>query len=424
MTNHEAVVRSALSSSDLSAGGYLNAEQSDKFLRGVIAQPTLLKTCRTVLINGESKKIEKIGFGQRIMRPATENTALTADQYSKPSFGKVELITKEAIAEVRISYDTLENNIEGTQIKNTIISMIQERVALDLEELMINGDTGSADTYLALTNGIIKKASSHIIDANGASPDLSLFRKLIGIVPPKYRRQVPDWRIYTSHDLDLDWKEKIAARNTVAGDRFLLQSSNATALGFEIQPCAMVPVSETNRTLALLTHPQNLIAGFTRRVQIETDKDISARQIIIVVTVKADFAIEESDACGLLKNVGVNASGSSPTDGTRGVYYYEMSTAYANGETVTIGGVTYTKAATENVASKQFAGTTMTAQITSLAKMVTYGGFTVTADGERLVFTQLQPTTDFAPTLFDDSASTTGKFDDLVTVVTAASPIV
>ena len=421
VTNHEAIVKSALSSSDLSSGGYLNAEQSEKFIRGVLDQPTLLKACRSVLIEGESKKIEKVGFGQRIMRPAEENTALTADKYAKPSFGKVELLTKEVIAEVRISYDTLENNIEGAALKNTIMTMIQERVALDLEELMLNGDTTSSDPYLALTDGILKKCTAHRIDANGAAPNLGLFKTLIGSVPSKYRRQVPAWRIYTSHDMDLDWKEQVAARNTVAGDRFLLQNTNASALGFEIEPVAMIPVA-SNKTSALLTHPQNIIAGFTRRVQIETDKDISARQVIIVVTVKVDFAVEEADAAAVLYNVGVNTT-PSPSNGTKGVYYYEVETAFANDEVINIYGTDYTKKATETVASKQFAGTTKSAQITSLAKMVTYGGFAVTADGERLVFTQLQPTTGFTPDLVTTTA-VTGAIGTMVTEVTAVSPVV
>ena len=301
-TNHEALVRSAFSNGDLAAGGYLNPEQSQKFIQGVLDQPTILKSCRQVMIEGESKKIEKIGFGSRIMKVATENTALADADRSKPTTSKVELLTKEAIAEVRISYDTLENNIEGAGIKNTIMSMIQSRVALDLEELAIQGDKTSTDPYLALTDGFLKKCSVHSVDAGGKELDLDWYKKLIKSVPSKYQRDIAQWRIYTSRDLDLNWKETIASRNTVAGDRFLLQNVNATALGYEIQPCAMIPVA-SDKSTCFLTHPQNLIAGFTRKVQVETDKDISARQVIIVVTVKCDFAIEEADACGKLINV-------------------------------------------------------------------------------------------------------------------------
>ena len=302
MTNADAISK-ALTSSDLQAGGYLNPEQSTKFIRGIIDQPTLLNSCRSVLINGENKKIEKIGFGNRILRPGVEATALTEDQYAKPQFGKVELSTKECIAEVRISYDTLENNIEGANLKNTIMSMIQSRVALDLEELLINGDTGSTDAYLATLDGILKKADKHVIDAASKNISLGNLTELIQGVPSKYVRNAAEWGIYVSRNADLAWKNQIASRNTVAGDRFLLENANATALGFQLRPAAMMPETDAGVTTALFTNPQNIIAGFTRRVQLEQDKDISKREHIIVVTMKVDFALEEADAASKLINI-------------------------------------------------------------------------------------------------------------------------
>lgn len=320
MENQAAIIKDALSTADLKAGngGYLNAEQSNKFLRGVIDQPTLVNATRSIIIDGEQKKIEKIGFGSRIMRPGVENTALTADQYAKPQFGKVDISTHEVIAEVRLSYDTLEANIERAQLKNTIISMIQERVALDLEELILKGDTGSSDPYLAILDGFLKKASAHIVDAQNNEVQLAYFANLIKAVPSKYIRDAAAWRMYTSRNIDLAWKQKIAERNTVAGDRFLLEGTNATALGFKIQPIAMMPEDlvydptpatpgggDTVDGLGgmLFTHPQNLIVAFTRKVQMEQDRDITKRQHIIVVTLKIDAAIEETDALGKLINL-------------------------------------------------------------------------------------------------------------------------
>lgn len=431
MENYEAMVKTALASADLTAGGYLNPMQSENFLRGVIDQPTILKECRTVFIDGESKLIEKVGFGSRIMRPGVENVALTDAERSKPQFGKVQLTTKEAIAEVRISYDTLENNIEGAKLKNTLMAMIQERVALDLEELGLQGDTTlvGSDPYLGLMDGFLKKASTHVVNALANPVALNYWKSLISATPAKYRRVPAQWRIYTSGGVDLDWKEAVAARNTVAGDRFLLQNVNAAALGYEIQPCAMIPVVADLST-ALLTHPKNLIAGFTRKVQIETDKDITARQIIIVVTVKVDFAIEEVDACSKLINIGVNTGVTTPEVdlGDIGEYYYEMTTKYAAEEVLTISGVAYTCKAAEDIAAKQFAvGADIAAQIVSLVEMVVYPGFNVTGDNDRLVFTQKVACTDLSPTLVAESEAATGAIAAMTTVLagrTSGDPVV
>lgn len=315
MNNSDIIQKAAMAVSDLTgegAGGYLNPMQSEKFLRGIIDQPTIIKACRSITIKGESKKIEKIGFGQRIMRAAEENVALDSKDYAKPTTGKVDLNTKEVIAEVRISYDTLEANIEGQNLKNTIIQMIQERCALDLEELVLNGDSTSDDSYLATFDGFLKLAQDHVYNFQGAEITTDTFRAIRQTVPDKYFRVLNQWKWYLPHKLEQDYKALIAKRNTAVGDRYLLDNQPIVAQSIPIIPVAMIQANQTysgsqgtileapktNLGQILLTNPQNFIIGFTRRVQMEMDKDISARQIIIVVTLKAGVAIEETDAVG------------------------------------------------------------------------------------------------------------------------------
>lgn len=314
MTNEQIVQKAAMAMADLQGdakGGYLNPMQSDRFIRGILDQPTIIRAARSIIIDGDSKKIEKIGFGSRIMRAATENVALDSSAYAKPTTSKVTLLTKEVIAETRISYDTLEVNIERGTLKQTILQMIQERCALDLEELILQGDTTNvSDTYLAVLDGVLTQITSHVVDGEGEEIGLGLWTDLIKGVPNKYLRFPDQWRIYTSRNLDLAWKNKIAARATAAGDRFLLDGTNATALGYKIEQVAMVPDDgatttpvATGLSQALLIHPQNIVVGFSRKVQIETDRDISARQIIIVTTLKVDVKLEEEDACAKLINI-------------------------------------------------------------------------------------------------------------------------
>lgn len=76
---------------------------------------------------------------------------------------------------------------------------------------------------------------------------------------------------------------------------------------------------------------------------------------------------------------------------TPGVFTLQITTAFAADEKLTIEGVDYTCAATEDVAGKKFAGADAAAQVTSLLKMVTTEDYTVAAvDGatDKLGFTQ------------------------------------
>lgn len=87
-------------------------------------------------------------------------------------------------------------------------------------------------------------------------------------------------------------------------------------------------------------------------------------------------------------NAFIKASVSGPT---KGVYTVQITTAFADDEVITIGGVAYTKKATESVASKHFAGANAAAQVTSLLKMVVLADYDVAAvDGatDKIGFTQ------------------------------------
>ena len=54
----------------------------------------------------------------------------------------------------------------------------------------------------------------------------------------------------------------------------------------------------------LLTPKNNLIVGFSRDMQIESDRDIHRRVDEVVMTTKIGFAVENLEACVLIKNLG------------------------------------------------------------------------------------------------------------------------
>lgn len=319
MTNKELIQKADMALSDLKAnGGYLDPQQGDKFLRMVQDTPTIMKDCRVVTFPGDSMKIEKIGFADRILRKGVENTALEASQRAKPTTGMVQLTTKEVIAEVRLSYDTIEANIEREGFKDTIMSMIAERAAVDLEELIINGDTDNgSDDYLAILDGVIKKVKGgNTLDWQAQGISDALWAETYLKVPQKYIRVPESWKFYTDRVTELRWRQLIAKRNTAVGDRYLLENTNTSALGVPIQKVALMPSdlsydpdgegtepAVNGLGQAILIHPKNIITGISRKIQVETDKDITARQYIIVLTMKLDVAIEELAASGYVYNI-------------------------------------------------------------------------------------------------------------------------
>lgn len=312
MDNREIIEKATMVLSDLATGsGRMSPDQADTFIRKIQAAPTLLKDVRMEPMNSDSQRFPIIGFGQRVLRPAVEGVALEDSQKAKPTADSIILNAKEVIAEINLTYDVIENNIEKGRFRDSIMDMLAERAALDIEELVLNGDKSSDDAYLALIDGLRKQAASqHVIDFKAAELTKDAFKQGYAAVPPQYLRNPREWAFYTSHLAQLEWIDYLTSRGTGLGDTALTNGGNINAYGVPIKPVAMMQpydagVDMENATVSdiLLTHPKNILVGMSRNMTIEVEKDIRARKFIIVLTAKLDAVFEEKDATALVTHV-------------------------------------------------------------------------------------------------------------------------
>jgi hypothetical protein len=309
-TNEELVRKADMALADLATAGKLNPIQTDRFIRTLIDQPTMLQSVRTVAMSGPEMKLNKIGFGSRILRPAVASTALALNDRSKPDLGQITLNTKEVIAEIRLPYSVIEDNIEGGNvggamqqgaggIHQTIIDLIAERAALDLEELGIMGDTASGDPYLALANGWLKLATSNIVDATGTPFSKALVKAAVKAMPDKYLRNRSALKHFVSVDNETEMRDIYGNRETAMGDSQIQGNLPLYVFGSQVGGVPLMP-----GTNALFGNPMNYIFGVQRNVQIEYDKDIRTREFIIVLTARVAFEIEEQAASVKYINLG------------------------------------------------------------------------------------------------------------------------
>lgn len=303
--SEETVQRAMIALDDLAGnGGLLNTEQSNTFIRMLIDQPTMLNAVRTVPMAGPTMELNKIGFGSRILRAARQSLsgsgrALTESERSKPTTSKVELSTKEVIAEIRLPYEVLEDNIERGDMENTVLALIAERAALDLEELILLGDTGSGDDYLALLNGVLKLSTDNVVDAMGEPISADVFNVALKALPTKYRRNRAAMNFFVPMDVEQDYRLALSSRGTSLGDDLLTGNRAVPVFGVPMKGAALMPQSNL-----VFTDPQNIILGVQRAVRIESERLISEREIKIVLTARIALAIEETEAMTKVVNLG------------------------------------------------------------------------------------------------------------------------
>lgn len=314
MREQELIRKADLALSDLSTnGGLMNAEQSDRFLRKLIDQPTILNEARTIRMRRPQMEINKIGFTSRILRaanqgaigePGSPGRALAAADRASPVTEKITLNTSEVIAEIDLPYEVIEDNIEGgavdgTQFEETILDLIAERAATDLEELLITGNVGSGDPFLNLQDGILELATSNIVNQNSAVIDPDLFANMLKSLPTKYHRLLGQMKFYLQTTKEIDYRMQVAQRQTSLGDATLTGTSPVAVLGVGMKSAALMPAAN-----AVLTIPRNIIWGVQRNFRMEFDRLVRERVFVIVLSMRVAIQIEEEDMVVKAINIG------------------------------------------------------------------------------------------------------------------------
>lgn len=311
LDNRTVLEKADLALSDLTTGGgLLQPAQAQKFIRILIDESVILKQGTVVPMKSPKQLIEKIRFAGRILRAGAESAALPAGDRTKPDLSQVELDAQLFKAEVRLNNEVLEDSIERGQLRQTIMQLMAEAISRDIDEVIIRGDTASPDQFLAKLNGILKQTTSNIVDAQLQSTNKSIFRDMLKSMPSAFLRNKREMRFFTSVDSEIDYRDSLAERATVVGDKFLEQDAPVAYSGVPVMDVPLFPENlgaGTNSTNILLTDPKNVNIGIWRNIRVETDKAVSEGVLIIVATLRFDVKFAEESAVVKAINVKVGA---------------------------------------------------------------------------------------------------------------------
>jgi hypothetical protein len=309
MDNRTILEKADLALADLSNGGILTPAQAQKFLRITINEAKLLKHATVMPMRSPKQLIEKIRFGSRILRPGSEATALSLGERARPDLGKVELDAQLFKAEVRLNNEVLEDTIERGELRNTIMQLMAEAIARDMDEIIIQGDRGSSDPFLNKLDGILVQAQSNVVNAAFQTANKSIFRDMLKTMPSPFLRNKTDLRFFTSIDAEIDYKDSLSSRETTGGDRYYDEDVNSSYSGVPVIGVPMFPenLGGGNNTDVILTDPKNINVGIWRDIRLEADKIVSDGVLIIVATLRFDVKYAEETAVVKAINVKVGA---------------------------------------------------------------------------------------------------------------------
>lgn len=309
LDNRTLLNKADLQLSDLTAGGLLVPQQAAKFLRITIKQSKVLPLASIQTMSGPQAEVDKLHFPGRVLHAAKPQVALSSSQRSKPTLDKVTLTTHLYKAEIRLGNEVLEDNIERGTLVDTVLETASGAVARDMDEFVIQSDTTSADADLAELNGIVKQATSHTVAAGASSLDKNILRDMQKTMPAEFMDR--GRMVYlVSNQAEIDYRDSLANRNTDTGDTalgaFVNTVSNVNYNGMRVIDVPMFPEnlgSGNDESYGLLLDPKNIVVGFQRKINIETDKDISAGELIIVMSCRWDVKFAHEPA--VVKGTGI-----------------------------------------------------------------------------------------------------------------------
>ena len=313
MSTNELLMK-AVDTSDLQAGGLLSAEQTRRFIDLVTDQSVMMREARVVPMRSAVVELDRIATNGRVSKLKAEGVA--PDALSEPVFSKVQLSAVEVMTPFEITFDALEDSIEGGNLESTVIAAMAKQTATDLEELAIQGDTTSLDTFLKGLDGWRKLSDDgHMIDLEGESLSQDTLGQMYRALPDKYKRQQGELRFFYAPGCVQDWHNSFADRPTVGGDRALGNADVPGYMGIPVISVPTIPVNLTgvsgftgsNLSYGFLTPRENIIVGIHREIRIEKDKDIHRGVNLYAITTRIAVEFENDDAVVVAVNVGQTA---------------------------------------------------------------------------------------------------------------------
>ncbi len=238
----------------------LPAAAAQAFLVDTINNAGTLKKLKPHYTSAPAGNIDVLTAGTRKLRLAGKNDTPTGVGGITPR--QIPYAVKKVKWDEWIQNDdvfyAMQNRDQDAEA--VVVDMIQKQFGVDLQDLIFNGDTASADPFLNIVDGFVKKmkTSTNKTDLLTNEPTILDFVNHIQLLPERYKsRDDINWFITQKTNDKL--VALVANRATGFGDAVLQDGKITRLAGYSVEVVATMQTG-----FAALTPMENLKPCFTR----------------------------------------------------------------------------------------------------------------------------------------------------------------
>lgn len=241
----------------------LPAGAAQAFLVDTINNASTLSKLGPVYTSAPAGNLDALSVGKRKLRLAGKNDTPTGTDAITPR--QIPYNVKKVKWDEWLQNDDVYYAMasRAQNVEDVIVGMIQSQFGVDLQDLIFNGDTASADPFLKITDGFVKKAktSTNKTDLTTNDPTIMDFVNHIQVLPEKYKSR-SDIAWFLNQKVHDKLVALISARTTGFGDAVLVDGKVTRLAGYPVEI-----VAEMQSGFVALTPMANFTPVFTRDVR-------------------------------------------------------------------------------------------------------------------------------------------------------------
>ena len=186
----------------------------------------------------------------------------------------------------------------GQDVRQALLSLMQQQFAADLQDLAFNGDSDSTDAFVKLNDGYIKlaKNSAVVKKESAALPTIQELTAATAEIEPKYLRQ-GTFKFFMSQTTATNYVVELQNRNTPLGDAVLVDGALRNIGGFGVEV-----VESMANDVILFTPYENLavVSGLsvTLTTAAQDSRAVAKQATYHFMLDDVDFVIREPKALG------------------------------------------------------------------------------------------------------------------------------